>query len=424
MGAAALFGAATMLLLTAAALSACLRFRSLASFALAAYLFAWSEIVGVTYLLSIGRWLERPALLVGFATMTLAALAVWVTRGRPIPPYRHWARQVRALAENGVLVVLGAAVTLSYAYTTVLAVTTAPNDGDPLVYELMRSALWRQQDGLGALETAYDTRLDSSPPHAEMGQLMTMVLSGTERYVAVGQLSAVLALALGIAGIGRRLGLPPREAVFGALLVPLLPVVLVQSWTGLTDLVFSAFVVAAVYFALGRARYEALLFGLAVGLAIGTKFLGPLFLPLIGLIVVAGQPPRRFAAFALAGAAGGALGGIWYLANILWADRATGNLEESGFQSFGLDPILGSLSRYLTELFDLSGAIEADVLLYVVAGGALVVAGLVLRLRRMRGATTALAAGAVVAATPLVVAVVHRVLSPDVRGDLERGRKR
>ena len=82
-----------------------------------------------------------------------------------------------------------------------------------------------------------------------------MLLSGSDRFVAFGQLTAVFALTLGVAGSARRLGLPPRQAAYGALLVPLFPVVLVQSWTGFTDIVFAAFLVAVMY-PLGYALYR------------------------------------------------------------------------------------------------------------------------------------------------------------------------
>ena len=391
-------------------LASCLRVRSFASFGLAAYTFAWAQIVLVIYVLSLGKWVERPALIGALVVVVVAAAVVWAAFGRPVPPVAEWRAQASALAADPIIRVLGAAVILVYTYVLVLAVSTVPNDGDPLVYELTRAALWRQQHGVGWLGTAYDTRLDISPPHAELGQLSTMVLSGSDRFVATGQFMSVFALVLGAAGIGARMGLSRRDAMFGALLLPFVPVVLVQSWTGFTDLVFASFLVAATYFSLGSRRAELIPFGLAVGLALGTKFLGPLLLPLVALVVVSAQPVRRLLGFALAGVAGGVLGGVWYVGNIVNANGASGGVDRSGFQTLTWRGVFGSLNRYVTELFDLSGASGRGVLLYLLAGIGLAVVG-ALRHRRRRVGATLVGAGLLVATLPLWIAAGHRCLT-------------
>ena len=393
------------------ALASCLRIRSAAAFGLTAYLFGWALVICVAYALSLGKWVERSTLLLAYAAIAVAAVGVWLVAGRPVPPLARWAATGRRGLEDHVLRVLVGAVAVTYAYSLALSVGTAANDGDPLVYELTRGALWRQLGGVGAVNTTYDTRLDISPPHAEIAQFTTMVLSESERFVAVGQFAAVFALALGVVGIGRRIGMPGRQAAFGALLVPLLPIVLVQSWTGFTDVVFASFLVAAVFFALGSARIELLPFGLAIGLLLGTKFLGPVLLPLLALVVLAGQPPRRYPGFALAGVAGGLFGGIWYVANALRADEAIGDVDQGGFQELALRPVAASLSRYAVELFDLSGAVDGDVLLYGAVGLGLVLAALVVRRWDRAERVGLVLAGALVALLPLSVAVGRRTVA-------------
>lgn len=81
-----------------------------------------------------------------------------------------------------------------------------------------------------------------------------MVLAGSVRYVALGQLAAVAALSLGAYCLGRRIGLGPRGALFGALVAPTLPVITLQSWTAGNDIVLGSFVVAAAVFVLDRPR--------------------------------------------------------------------------------------------------------------------------------------------------------------------------
>jgi hypothetical protein len=337
-------------------------------------------VVATSYALSIGASLDRTSLLVALVAVTGGSIALWMALGGPLPEVRPWLRTAGDIIRDPVLLVLVAAGAVAYAYTCAVALSTAPNDGDPLVYELTRAAFWRQQHGVGAIHAAYDLRLDQSPPHAEMGQLGTMLLSGSDRFVALGQFTAVFALTLGVAGVARRLGLPPRQAAYGALLVPLFPVVLVQSWTGFTDIVFAAFLVAAVFFALGASKVELLPFGLAVGLTLGTKFLGPLLLPLVALMVIVAQPPRRLGWFAFAGAVGGVFGGVWYVTNTFRARETLGGVDTSGFQAVAPDAVLGSLNRYVLELLDLSGAIGSDRRLYAIAGLLLVLAALGVRL--------------------------------------------
>ena len=402
--------ALTLTSVAAVALASSFGFRSAVSFVLATYLLAWTIVVCVVYALSIGKWVERWPLLAALAAVTAASGVVWAAAGRPSPPLRGRLSVVRRGCRDRVLAALLVGVAAAYAYAFALAVGTAANDGDPLVYELARAALWRQDGGLGALHTAYDSRLDINPPNTEIGQLGTMVVSDSERYAALPQFLAVGALLVAVFGVARRIGLPGRQAAFGALLVPLLPVVLVQSWTGFTDLVLASFLVAAVYFGLGSRRGELVPFGLAIGLALGTKFLGPLLLPLVAAAVLVHQPARRLPGFALAGLAGSAFGGVWYVVNALRADEALGDVDESGFQDLGLGPVAASLVRYLVELLDLSGSLGADVLVYALAGVALAVAALALRVERGTRLSL-LAAAAAVALLPLGVAAARRALA-------------
>lgn len=400
------------LTLSSLALSACLRFRSFVGFALAAYLIAWTTVIGTSYLLSIGASLDRASLLGSVVAVCVAACVLWAWQQKPVPPFRSWLPTVQDLVRDRALLALGATASLAYGYVAVLAIRTAPNDGDPLAYELTRAAFWRQQHGVGAINAAYDSRLDQSPPHAEMGQLATMLLSHSDRFVALGQFTAVFALALGVAGVGRRIGLVPRQAAFGALLVPFFPVVLAQSWTGFTDIVFAAFLVAACYFALGASRVELVPFGLAVGLALGTKFLGPLLLPIVALMVVAAQPARRLGWFALAGLAGGAFGGIWYVANGLRAKEALGGIPATGVEDhLAPIPILGSLNRYALELLDLSGAIGSDVVVFAFVGLMLAWIAAVALVTKPRASSWLVAPNLIVGLVPFAVIGMDRTLA-------------
>ena len=175
------------------------------------------------------------------------------------------------------------------------------------------------------LDDAHDLRLNFSPPVAETGDLVILTLSGTDRFVGLTQWFAVLALTLATFGVARRIGLDRRSALWGASLVPLIPIVLAQSWTSFTDLVFGSFAVTAVISGSEPLGVELLPLGLAVGLAMGTKFLGPIFAPLFALILVLAQPARLWPRVAAVSVAGGAVASLWYLRTQLEAGDPVGN---------------------------------------------------------------------------------------------------
>ena len=290
----------------AALLASLLRPRSAITFVLATYLFAWAELLVVVFSLSAISSLDRRSLLAGLVVASAVAGVAWILAGRPTPPPLAAAlRRGRDAASDPLVAILLVACGLALTYTLFITLTTAPNDGDPLVYEITRAAFWHQHHGVTNLHSAYDERIDVWPPVAEIGTLAVITLSENERYVGLVQWLAVWMLALGTYGVGRRIGLERPSALFGAALVPTLPVVLTQSWTAFTDMVFASFAVSAVYFGIGPLGLELVAFGAAVGLATGTKYLGPIFAPLFAVILGVAQPRRRWlplAGAALAGA--------------------------------------------------------------------------------------------------------------------------
>ena len=374
MGTVAFLTGAAMLTASAAMLGACLRLRSAAAYLLAAYLVAWAEIVLLCGLLSLPSALTRTSLLGGLAVTAVASFVVWTRLGRAPPPltraHAHWlATQLR----DPVLALLAVALAAGYLYAGALAFLTPQNDGDPLVYELTRAALWRQEHGIGIVGADFEIRLDANPIVAEVGQLATMILSGSDRYVALGQLSAVAALALGAFALARRIGLDGRASLFGALIVPTLPVITLQSWTGGNDVVAGAFVVAAAVFVLGRAPPELPLAALGTGLAVATKFTGPLMLPMLALLAVAGAPSGRRLRSIGALVAGVVLGSGWYVANLVRTGAIDGGLDERSGQggTLGLTDAASTGSQLLLDAIDASGAIEQYVWTYAVAAAVL-----------------------------------------------------
>lgn len=394
----------------AALLASLLRPRSAITFVLATYLFAWAELLVVVFSLSAISSLDRRSLLAGLVVASAVAGVAWILAGRPTPPPLAAAlRRGRDAASDPLVAILLVACGLALTYTLFITLTTAPNDGDPLVYEITRAAFWHQHHGVTNLHSAYDERIDVWPPVAEIGTLAVITLSENERYVGLVQWLAVWMLALGTYGVGRRIGLERPSALFGAALVPTLPVVLTQSWTAFTDMVFASFAVSAVYFGIGPLGLELVAFGAAVGLATGTKYLGPIFAPLFAVILGVAQPRRRWLPLAGAALAGAVLAGSWYARTQIESGDARGAQGAGQQQSHDVASVVTTFQHLSVEALDLSGASARGIWVYSVAALVVVAIALVLAVRRDRRARGLLVAAAALAAAPFVVREIARV---------------
>ena len=392
-----------------ALLLACLlRLRSVVSLLLAAYLIAWAEIVAVVVVLSAAGWVDRGALLGTLVAIAAVVCAVWIVSDRPRPPSFGVAARSGLHASSDPLVAVPLLISAAaLLYTLVVTLTTAPNDGDPLAYELTRAAFWRQEHGIVDLEAAY-VPLDFWPPVAEIAALVVMTLTGSDQATGLAQWFAVFMLALATFGVGRRIGLDQRSALWGASLVIVFPVVVTQSWSAFTDIVFASFAVAAVYFGLGSRRVELLPLALATGLAMGTKFLGPILAPLFLVILAVAQPVRRWAPVLGAAIVGAAIASLWYLRTLFETGHPVGN-EGAGVQSRELAPVVTTFQLLTAEIFDLSGSAGRDVWLYTVVGVALVAVALVARYGfGKRVGPGVVIAGVLIAAAPHLVSFVGR----------------
>ena len=300
----------------------------------------------------------RPGLLAALAAWLVAAVVAWRWRGRPRPvpvrPRLRWlAHSLRRTPTGFLAVALGA----GYAYLVALGLFTPQNDSDPLVYQLARAAIWRQNEGIGIIDVPIEPRLDVNPIVAEVGQVSTLIMAGNEQFVWLVQLPAVAALALGAFALARRAGIPARGALFSAMLVPALPVVATQAISGYNDLVAASFVITATVFVLGRGRAELVPFTLAVALAIGTKFTTPFALPVVALVGMVGQPLRRWPTLLGAGVAGAILGGGWYVVNIVRTGFLDGGLASFAHQQpvLSIPSIAFSIQRLLLDSLELPG---------------------------------------------------------------------
>ena len=381
---------------------------SAAEVALAAWAIGWTLLIVLTYLLGALDALTQAGLLVGIAVVALGSAAI--ARRTPVEPlpWRDLARATRDVLRDPLVAILAAVTGACLAYAAALGVLTPPNETDALVYHLPRAALWALQGHVGAIPAAPDLRLTAPPPHGEIGLLYTLVVSGDDQWAALVQLASLVALAVGVLALARRIGVDRRGAAFAALAVGGLPIVLLQSATALNDLVVASFLVAAVVFAVAPA-HGLPLSALSLALAAGTKPSTYVVLPAAALAVAALVPRSRWGRTALAWIVGAALGSYWYLANLHWSGRLDGGLAETFEQIPDRSALAVVLRIYqlTANLLETPATAGRGRWAYVLAGVCLLVVALVTAARRRRPAgapAPALALGLALAG--LVVALV------------------
>lgn len=391
--------AVALLFGTGALVAATIGVSRAAEFLLAVYVIAFAEVVGLSLLLSIFGVLTRSALLAGAVAFLAGSAVLWRRAGSPRPPALR--RDVLpSLRDSRPVLVLAGVASLALAYVAALNVATPPNGWDQLNYHLPRAAFWLQNESVGYLAAAYDERLNFNPPNGEIAMAFALGITRLEALAGLVQLAAALACALGVFALARRFGLERQEAVFGALLFLVTPIVLLQSASTKNDLVVGAFLVAASVFVLGDSRAELGLTALATALAVGTKVTG-MFGVVVLLVLALAVPGRRVVRVA-AVAAGAVLGAYWYAVNAVETGDALGDQTYTESLTAPLHPRENLFAAYglALDAVDLSGAQERDIYLFLVAA-ALVAAVLLVR----RTSTTFVGAGlaACAVASPLLL---------------------
>jgi Dolichyl-phosphate-mannose-protein mannosyltransferase len=322
---AALFALAlTGVALTGALAAASLRLDSIVSFALAAYIVASAETVALTLVLSPQRLVGRAGYAIGEAVLLGIAGIVWRIRGRPRPPLPR-IDLISAARRNPIVALLALVVGIALAYELFIILVTPPNNGDSLTYHLTRAAAWLRHGGVYRIPNSQHEE-NEFPPDAEIQILYSFVFLHRDSAAALTQWCGQLALIVGIYGCARRLGFARCASLFAALLAPTLSLIALQSVTTQNDLVVAAYVVAAAYFLRTGKTQELALFGLALGLALGTKVTAVCALPALGILALASLRGRLLATAALAGLLGFALlGSYTYASNIVVSGYPTGS---------------------------------------------------------------------------------------------------
>jgi hypothetical protein len=400
------FGGGILLIgVTAVAAASCLRLRSAVAFLLAASLVGSAEVVALSLALSPTSSLNRPAFLVGLASICALAVVIWARVGRPRQSLTGVGEAVlEALRDRAVaaLTVLNVAL---YGYLAAVALSVPQSLPDTMLYHLPRAALWRQQHAVRYVPGSPDERIDAFPPVAEIQSLTTMLLARGDRFVGLVQLLALASACIAIVGIARRLGLTRAAAGYGAAVFATFTVVALQAPTALNDLVVASFLIVCAYFALGSSRTELALAALALALAIGTKGTALFALPALALFVLSAQPRTRWLRVVGWGLAGLVAGSFWYAVNLVRADHVTGGIALDQ----GTASVVERLRLSVLDLVEMSDAEGVGLVVsawWSVAGfGVAVAVAIVLLVRgRTRPAAVAALAGlALVVVAPLLV---------------------
>jgi 4-amino-4-deoxy-L-arabinose transferase-like glycosyltransferase len=328
-GVIALLLVAGVLLLAASSLGAAsLGLSSVVGFGLAAYLFVWAEVVGLTEVLSPLRDVGVAGYLLGEAAVLAVVLVIWWRVGRPVPSVARFGMG-RAARSHPVLLAVGIVVGSALLYETVLGLSTPATNIDELWYHLSRAAGWLGHGGVFQIP-AGNAAENQYPPDAEIGVLFGFAFLHRDMFATLPQLAAQVSLVLAIFGIARKLGFSRPAALFPALIAPTLSDIALESTTALNDIVVASFALAATYFMLGaKSRTELTLGGLAVGLALGTKYTAFFVLPFLGLLALATLSRRQLVELVASAAVGfTAFGSYGYIENLAHSGTPLGGAAQ------------------------------------------------------------------------------------------------
>jgi hypothetical protein len=196
-----------------------------------------------------------------------------------------------------------------------------PVEYDSLTYHLFFPARWLQAHQISIIPTAFGAQEPAyEPANGELFFLWLMLPFHGDLLARVGQFPFYGLCTLTLYALARTFGSSPQRAIYAGGLFLLARPVVEHAVGANVDLVFSAVFLTAVYFGLTASetgkRSDVLLWGVSVGLCLGTKFLGVVYLPLL-LPFVFTRRVRRHVIWVLPGIA--ALAAPWYLRNWVFA---------------------------------------------------------------------------------------------------------
>ncbi len=282
-----------LLIGTAFSLGAVLRIRSRLLWAQAVTLMAFALLVLTFHIANLLHALNRLEIILIIQSLLFgASIAVWWRQQKP-PLFPNLLLPFEKPAWNDLpylVILLG--VMLSVGFAAVLAYTVPPNNNDALSIHLARVGMWRQLGTYFPWETAVVWQL-TFPVNAQLATLWTILLSGSDHFVAFIPWLAGLTGALGVMALARELGFCRIAALTAGLVWLSLPVVQLHLSSVRHDLVSTALLISGVlyFYRWGKEPHQRvwmILSALAIGLVVGTNFSVIFYLPaLTGLFLLA-----------------------------------------------------------------------------------------------------------------------------------------
>lgn len=227
------------------------------------------------------------------------------------------------------------------------ALTTPPAATDAFLDHLVFPAEWLKAGRITLVQTLSPEQATTYyPSNGELLYLWLMLPLHDDLAAGLLEAASLAAAALACARIGRRLGMDASWAAAAAALGALAPGFMLLTRMFGVDLFFAAcFMVSAAFLlpdANGRVSIsEAIIAGLAAGLAAGSKYVGLAFVVLLLPLLAAWGRPRALRAALFFGSAAAA-GAYWYVRNIVVTGSAFFPL---GVKVAGIELMPGAYDR-------------------------------------------------------------------------------
>lgn len=282
-----------------------------------ALLVAFTEILGATRALG-----TRGVALLWTVTLALSLAAVARRRAWPTTPRT-------ARLGHGVRLLLGLQAVLA-ATVLVIAVASAPNNGDSHVYHLARVQHWLQHASVAHYPTGIERQIDA-PPWSSYALAHLQLLALSDRLANLVQWSAWIGCALASSLVAMRLGANAAGQVAASGLVLSVPMGILQASSTQNDLVMSFWLVTFVALGLESVHGHRVsprltaACGAALGLALLTKGVAWVYAPPFVLWLAVAHARRNALGRTLA-----AIGAAGTIALLLCAPYWARNVAASG----------------------------------------------------------------------------------------------
>ena len=200
----------------------------------------WASYAILTLeLLSLGRFIRKPVLILSWAMLLLVVGFILTKQIRSnsfrwpsLPSFRPWPESLLTTLVIGVLI------------TTALVAWFAPPQAiDTLHYQMSRVAHWAQNHSIHHYTTGVEAQ-NSRSPGAQIFILHLYVLSGSDRLANFIQWGAFLGCILAASLIAQKLGGHRRSEQLAAVITATIPIAIVQASSAMTDIVVAFWISA------------------------------------------------------------------------------------------------------------------------------------------------------------------------------------